>query len=136
MKWWSHLEVVVFHLVRTPDGIVKAVIVRNNPHTLVRVVPVAVSFVFLPVTGVAVDTLWNSQAPVLNRNMLLLVVGLGFCDSCWNGLTVQIGPGGVGQRQECRGQVRMASHHVQGLVLWDARAADDEGDIDVGFYAQ
>lgn len=30
----------------------------------------------------------------------------------------------------------MAGYHVQGLVLWDTGAADDERDMDVGFYVQ
>ena len=64
------------------------------------------------------------------------VVGLGLCHGGWDGLAVHTWPGGVGQRQECRSQVCVTGHHVQGLVLWDSRASDDEGDIDVGFYTQ
>lgn len=88
------------------------------------------------IDGHLVVSFRNGQTPVLDRDVLFLVVGLGLCHGGWDGLAVHTWPGGVGQRQECRSQVCVTGHHVQGLVLWDSRPSDDEGDIDVGFYTQ
>lgn len=71
---WSHLEIVELHLVRAPDSVVNTVLIRHDSHTLVRVLLVAVVGILLPVTGVAVDTLWNGQTPVLDGDVLFLVV--------------------------------------------------------------
>lgn len=84
---------------------------------------------------IAIDSLWNGLAPVFNGDVFLLVVVFGAFDSGGNGFAVQAGSFGVGQGEERRGQISVTGHNIQLLALWNARAADDKRDVDVGFYS-
>lgn len=131
----SYLQVIKLFFIAAPDRIVHTVIIGDESDSLVRVVLVAVTGPVVVVAGVAVDALRDSESPVLDRDMLGLIVGFAGFYRSGDCFAVEAFPGRLGDGKECRGEVCVAGHDVQSLALWDTGAANDERDVDIGIYS-
>lgn len=74
------------------------------------------------------------QAPVLNGNVLGLVICITGGNGGRDRLPIQTFSSRVGNGQESRSKIRVASDSIQSLVLGNSRASNNKRDVDISFF--